>query len=212
VLEALEKLADDCKNSKENCTTFHRLGGVGTVVGVMLKWVSVPAIQSSGCKALLISNTGCREISKCVIDSRALDAICWAMETYPNDFKLQFCGVGALLVFSHLKENAEYIVTDLKKGGVIVAAMKSFPKHAELQRIACGVLDVVAQHEELRGAIVQADGRQALLDAIQGHPDETNEIMPNLQKCAREALKKLLQFAKESPTAQRIVVLLRLHF
>jgi len=161
-------------------------------VGVMLKWVSVPAIQSSACKALLTSSTGCPEISKCVIDSRALDAICWAMETHPSDFMLQLCGVGALSVFSCFKENAEYIVTDLKKVGVIVAAMKSFPEHAKLQRLACAVLDLVAQHEELRGAIVQADGRQALLDAIQGHPDETNEIMPDLQKYAREALKKLL--------------------
>jgi len=135
---------------------------------------------------------------KSVKDSGGLDAIIWAMKSYPDNLQVQTSGCGALgnMVCDKEnvcgKENADFIIHKLNGDDCIIAAMNKFLHDARLQRYACGMLDNLTEWDEFKDPVKQAGGRRALLDAIENHQDESKEHAKSMQKKAKSALKKLL--------------------
>ena len=94
VESALTQLADLCSKGNEesvekSCAALHQLGGAGILPVVMRKWYGFPVIQAEGCRAL--QNASCSKIAnaftKSVNDSGGLDAIIWAMKSYPDNLR-----------------------------------------------------------------------------------------------------------------------------
>ena len=100
VQSALTQLADMCVSSnegfeEENRATVHRLGGAYILPGVLRKWYGFPVIQSEGCTALMNASYKNTAFKKSVKDSGGLDAIIWAMKSYPDNLQVQTSGCGA---------------------------------------------------------------------------------------------------------------------
>ena len=150
-----------CSNSneafEENRATVHRLGGAAILPGVLRKWYGFPVIQALGCRAINNASSDNAAFKKSMKDSGGLDAIIWALQSYPDNLQVQY-GCGALRnAIYGVKENAEYVVKTLNQGlnGVdcIIAAMKKFPHDAQLQRYACGALYVLTEWDEFKDAV-----------------------------------------------------------
>ena len=198
VQSALAQLANLCwsntEDFSENRATVHRLGGATIVTGIMRKWYGFPVIQAEGCRALQNASVKSAALSKkSVKDSGGLDAIIWAMESYPDNLQVQTNGCGALRnVVLGVKENAEHVVNTLNGVDWIIAAMNKFPHDAKLQKYACVALDNLTEWDEFKDPVKQAGGRRALFDAIENHKDESKEYVEKIQEKATSALKKVL--------------------
>jgi len=196
VQSALTQLAEMCfdNNEEENRATVHRLGGAAILPGVLRKWYGFPGIQAEGCRALQNASYSIAAFGKSVKDSGGLNAIIWAMKSYPNNPEVQISGCGVLgNMVDGVQESAEYVVKTLNGIDWIVAAMNKFPEDAELQRCACGALDNLVKWEEFHDTVKQAGGRRALVDAIENHEDVSKQHVEKLQHFAKHALKKLLR-------------------
>jgi len=200
VVSAMTQLASMCKNSaagaknagKTRATLHRRFGAGSSIAAVMKKWHAVPAIQCEGCHALNNIAGDNPDFVASAKEIGFLDAIVWAMMSYPDDANVQGSGNEALrnLVCNH--KNADYIVNELKAVPLIVAAMEKYSKIARVQRFACSVLNQLSNWDEFKGAINQADGDSALFHAIKNHDDESKELVEDIQRTGRLALKKLL--------------------
>jgi len=199
VEEALRELHDlsDGNNpgNTANAELVFRTGGPTTIVGAMRKWHGVPAIQVAGCRALCNIAHFYNGFAMAGKETGAIDAVVWAMGNYPNDCSIQLDGIGSLTNFVRITANSEYFVKELDGVKLVVAAMKSFKDMAQLQKNASSaLLQLLLSYNEdgCTKAIVKAGGRKALLEAVETHDDETTEHVKDLQRKAREALKKLL--------------------
>jgi len=198
VQSALNQLAKMCldsnRESEENRATIHRLGGASILPGILRKWYMFPTIQVAGCGALMnASYTRNAHFRYSLKESGGLDAIVWAMKSYPDKLKVQTFACGALgyAIFG-VKENAEYVVNTLNGIDLIVATMNKFPHDVRLQRYACGTLKLLTEWDEFKDSVKQSGGRRALVEAIENHKDESKEHVEILQENASRALKNVL--------------------
>jgi len=199
VQSAVTQLADLCFSGneafkEENRATVYQFGGAVILPGILRKWYGFPDIQAQGIRALQNASIDAAFKNMSVKDSGGLDAIIWAMKSYPDNYAVQTSACGALgNVFHGVKEHAEYLVNTLNGVDWIVAAMKKFPHDAMLQLVACGMLDNLLEWDEFKDSVKQAGGCRALVEAIKNHQDESKEYAENLQRSANHALKALLQ-------------------
>jgi len=146
VERAMSKLVNmfhlDNENCAANCAAIRQLGGATMILGgIMQKWYTNPVIQARGCVAITLVSRGSAALKKSTKDSGALDAIIWAMKSYPDNLQVQNCGCLALWSLTHLfRENAEYVVITLHGTDLILAAMRKFPDFVRLQISGCGAL------------------------------------------------------------------------
>jgi len=195
VQSALTKLANLCSDSEdsvENRATVHRHGG-GFILSIVLrKWYGFSTIQAEGCRALQNASCDNAAFRNSVKESGGLDAVIWAMKSYPDNLPVQTIGCGVLVnAVDGVQKNAEYVVNTLNGADCIIAAMNKFPEDAMLQQYACGALDNLTEWEEFKDAVKQAGGRRALVEAIENHQDESKECVKELQLWATSAIKKL---------------------
>ena len=69
--------------------------------------------------------------------------------------------------------------------------MNKFLHSAALQCCACVALGNMSQFDELKDALKHAGGRQAFLDAIKNHPDESMPYRKQIQQWAAAGLENL---------------------
>jgi len=187
VQSALTQLANMCLSSntefEENRATVHRHGGAFILSIVLRKWYGFSIIQAEGCRALHNASIKSAAFKKSVKDSGGLDAIIWALKSYPDNLEVQTNGCGVLgNAVCGVKESAEYFVNALHGINRITEAMKKFPHDAKLQRYACSVLHNLVKWDEFKDAVKQAGGRRALVDAMEDHQDESKEHVEKLQE------------------------------
>jgi len=187
--------------------SFHfnavQIAAMSILTGVMRKWHHVPSIQSEACLYLANStyySTRAESTTMNPIESASLGAVVKAMESNRHNQGVQRNGCSAMremVAFDGLASEA-FNHHDVHK--LLIAAMKEFPRDINLQgdtAYALGQFAILPNDDiDPVEAIVEAGGRQALLDAIQNNPEDGNEgfhsIIRDLQEEARSALKKLL--------------------
>jgi hypothetical protein len=199
VERALTKLANLCAPSHvtwkpENPADLHRAGAASAIVGAMNKWYTVPAIQAEGCTALGNPGHTSKDIRLSAKIAGGLEVIVCAMQNYSSNCQVQSMGCLALgnLCFN-FKDHAAHVVNTMKGHELIIAAMKKYPDKARVQRWACHALAVLSDWKEFRTPLCDAGGRQALLDAIETHMDESQADVVYIQKRARLVLQRLLE-------------------
>lgn len=199
VTQALTKLADLFLESvvlNNNAASLQHMGVAPTIVNAMRKWYTVPRIQGEGCRALQNISSHLAFVvsfSKAANEVGALKAIVWAMTTYSDDKHVQGNACGALgNLCSDVKENADDLVHALKGADAIVSAMKNFPDDVYVQCCASRALDSLSCWKEFKASIVEAGACRFLVDAIEKHKDENDAIVKDLQKNARDTVKRLL--------------------
>jgi len=141
----LDQLATLCSHSegdpnKENRAAVFRSSGAARIALAMEKWYAFPTIQYKGCQALETAACQDSDHKRFAKDNGAIDAVLWAMESYPNDVAVQVCGCGALSVYPYIQENAKYICQESNGAVLIVAAMNRFKENADLQKRASRAL------------------------------------------------------------------------
>jgi len=195
----LEELADLCfeptTDFKENQVAVGKAMGAPVIVGAMRKWHDDPEIQAEGCRALCKASltSSDNSVLKSAKETGALDSILSALKNHPQDAYVQSCGYSALVHLARLKVNAVHAVKELKCLDLVVKGMNEFPDDATLQRRACYALHHLSHWNELKELIVQAGARQALLNAIEIHKDESlGAHVKVIQQYGRAALKQLL--------------------
>ena len=213
VEQALQSVGDLCTAPNvgvANRAAVHRASGAQMITCAMRKWYYVPSLQAHGCRVLtaaastlgvvVVQATGApaaaaskRGFRQSALDAGALEAVVWAMNSYPDSHAVQAYGCGALGNLCTIQENAAHVVGMLNGHLHIVAAMKNFPQCTDILRIGSHALtNLSGLNAELRTCMVNAGCRQALLEAIDTHKDETKEHVKDMQKWARLALKNLL--------------------
>jgi len=197
VESAMMQLADMCysndENSEATAATLTRFGAGSHIVAVMNKWHAAPTIQAEACCALTNMSEQYHDFGDSAKEIGCLDAVVWAMTSYPENELVQANGCGALGNLVHnQKSNADYIVNELNVIPLIVASMKNHAQIVSVQCFACHALRILSCWDGFGDAIKQDDGDRALFDAIKNHQDESNECVKDIQEDGREALKNLL--------------------
>lgn len=211
VERALAELTYLCSSSQNNNSqnagqisnraAVVRAGGPALIAAALRKWYACPAIQALGCQAVQNASYKNNAFKQCARDAGVLDAIAWAMQSYPNDLAVQENGIGAISNFISFKSNADYIVQQLQFVNLLLSAMNAFKHEVVLQKNACYTLRNLLylyvhcwRDDSITAAVLQApgDARQALLDAIKNHADTSRAEVVEILEKASGALRILL--------------------
>jgi len=166
---------------------------------VMSKWLESAEVQHRGCRCLgrachfKLTDEDVTGFSSIVITSGALKAVTRALKNYPSNLPVQECGCLPLCNFLWSeKHRALYVANELKCVPLVVEAMKKFPQESFLQSNACGIMERLACHEELKVLLVKAGVRTQLAMALDNHEDGTGEDVDFIKNAAAAAMTQLL--------------------
>ena len=145
-------------------------------------------VQLEGFKILGWAAKNYPALRASIVEMGAIEIILRSMDMSrsPDDLPLHQASCRALLYLTTANHDNTLVLISLSGLPIITRLMNTYISDPELQMFACGVLNNVCDSERNHSVFVEANGLQALSDAIKCHPNRSR-----LKDVAYEAMGKV---------------------